>query len=151
MSVALLALTLASLTAPAVGPAVGPGHLAAVPSNGRDLDSLTTAIARRLRCPVCRQLSVEDSPSELAREVKGVIRSRLERGETEAEVVAYFVSKYGEWILLEPPKKGFNLLVWLVPVLGLLVGGGALGLAFRRWLRAGATAEPGAGAADPQR
>lgn len=101
---------------------------------GRDVDSLTSVVAKQLRCPVCRQLSVEDSPSELAREVKGVIRERLERGETEEEVLDYFVSKYGEWILLEPRKEGFNLVVWILPLLGLVGGGVFLGLGFRRWL-----------------
>lgn len=105
--------------------------------DARALDSLTTAVAKQLRCPVCRQLSVNESPSELARQMKTLIRQRLAQGETQAQVRAYFVSKYGDWILLKPPKKGLDLLVWLGPVLGLAFGGVILGLGFRRWLGSG--------------
>ncbi len=104
----------------------------------RDIDALVAEVASQLRCPVCRQLSVLDSPAEMAQEMRAVIRERLEAGETPEEVKAYFVSKYGEWILLAPKKKGFNLIVWLLPVVGVLGGAVILGVAFRRWTRAGA-------------
>lgn len=143
MRYGIVAATLLLLAASAPLPAAAQEAAPARAAEAGRLDSLTTAIARQLRCPVCRQLSVEDSPSDLAREVKGVIRGRLERGEDEEEVLAYFVSKYGEWILLEPPKKGFNLVVWLVPVVGLLAGGAVLGLGFRRWLGAPEAPDPG--------
>lgn len=108
-----------------------------------ELDALTKQIASQLRCPVCRQLSVEDSPSDLAREVKGVIRDKLEEGATPEEVRAYFVSKYGEWILLEPPKEGFNLLVWVTPLLALLGGGTFLAVQLTRWMRREEDGSPG--------
>lgn len=104
------------------------------PPTGRALDDLTTAVASELRCPVCRQLSIDDSGSELAKEARKVIRDRLAAGQSPEEVKAYFVSKYGEWILLSPPKKGVTLLVWVLPVLALLGGGGVLAFALRRWL-----------------
>jgi cytochrome c-type biogenesis protein CcmH len=101
---------------------------------GEELDALTDKVASELRCPVCRSLSVLDSEAELSREVKGVIRERLAAGESPEEVKAYFVSKYGEWILLAPPKRGFTLLVWVLPF-AVLVGGGAfLVVIFRNWL-----------------
>lgn len=134
----ILAVVLGALAA---GGCVGGGGSGpTAESDAGSLDSLTVVLARQLRCPVCRQLSVEDSPSELAQEVKDVIRGRLEQGETPEEVRAYFVSKYGEWILLEPPKEGFNLVVWLVPLLGLVAGGAILGASFRSWLASGAGA-----------
>lgn len=99
-----------------------------------ELEELTRQVASELRCPVCQQLSVEDSSSELARDMKNLIHDRLEAGETPDQVKAYFVSKYGEWILLEPPMRGFNLVVWLLPVFAFLGGGVVLYFALRRWL-----------------
>jgi len=103
---------------------------------GKELDRLTDQVASELRCPVCRSLSVRDSQAELAREVEGVIRERLAAGESPEEVKAYFVSKYGEWILLKPPKRGFTLLVWVLPLLALALGGALLVVILRRWLEA---------------
>ncbi|MFV2008185.1 MAG: cytochrome c-type biogenesis protein CcmH [Longimicrobiales bacterium] len=103
---------------------------------GKELDALTEQVASELRCPVCRSLSVRDSQAPLAREVEGVIRERLAAGESPEEVRAYFVSKYGEWILLAPPKRGFTLLVWVLPFLALGLGGAFLVVIFRRWLEA---------------
>ena len=107
---------------------------------GRALDEVTSQVASQLRCPVCRQLSIEDSSSELALEARALIRERLAGGQSPEEVKAYFVEKYGEWILLSPPKQGFTLLVWVLPVVALLAGAVVLARVFRRWLP-----EPGAG------
>jgi cytochrome c-type biogenesis protein CcmH len=73
---------------------------------------------------VCQGLSINDSPAELAIEMKGVVREQLAAGKTPQDVREYFIAKYGEWVLLEPDPRGFNLLVYLLPVLGVL--GGAL-------------------------
>jgi cytochrome c-type biogenesis protein CcmH len=90
-------------------------------------------IAAQLRCVVCQSLSVADSPSETANQMRGVIRERLAAGETPQQIKAYFVDKYGLWILLEPPRQGFSLLVWVVPYLGLLGGLVLVGLVVWRW------------------
>lgn len=108
-----------------------------VPPTGAALEALTVQVASQLRCPVCRALSVQDSQAELSRKVKDVIRERLATGESPEEVKAYFVSKYGEWILLSPPKHGVTLLVWVLPLVALLGGGGVLALFLRRWLGGG--------------
>ncbi len=92
-------------------------------------------IAAQLRCVVCQTLSVADSPSETAHQMRAIIRERLAAGDTPEQVKAYFVEKYGLWILLSPPRQGFNLLVWVVPFVGLLLGLGLVGLAVRRWSR----------------
>jgi len=67
--------------------------------------------------------------------MRDLIRERLEVGESPEAVKAYFVARYGEWILLAPTREGFNLVVWILPFLGL--GGGAAGLyvILRRWKR----------------
>lgn len=101
-------------------------------------------IASRLRCVVCQSLSVADSPSEMAHQMKRVIRERLAAGERPEQVVQYFVDKYGEWILLEPRRGGFTLLVWILPPLAVVLGLGVVVTLVRRWTRRrpAATAPP---------
>lgn len=101
-----------------------------------EIDRQVRQIAAQLRCPVCQGLSLQDSPSELAQEMRDVIRTRLEAGDTPDEVLDYFVGRYDEWILLEPKAEGFNLAVYLLPILAMLGGGVLLVIVGRRWLRA---------------
>jgi cytochrome c-type biogenesis protein CcmH len=102
------------------------------------------AIASQLRCVVCQNLSVADSPSEMARQMRDLIRERLAAGDTPAEVETYFVQRYGEWVLLAPPARGLNILLWLAPF-GAVAGGLALVLALaRRWRRRPGAPEPAA-------
>ena len=97
------------------------------------IDDQTRAIAQELRCVVCQNLSVADSPSEMAQQMRGVVREQLQAGKTPQEVKDFFVSKYGEWVLLAPKTQGFSLLVWVLPFV-VLIAGVALGLWFiRRW------------------
>ncbi len=97
-------------------------------------------IAAQLRCVVCQSLSVADSPSETAHQMLAIIRERLAAGETPEQVKAYFVEKYGLWILLAPPREGFSLLVWVVPYAALLAGLLLVVLVVRRWSRRARTA-----------
>ena len=92
-------------------------------------------IAFQLRCVVCQNLSVADSPSETASQMRQIIRERLARGESRDQILDYFVSKYGEWILLSPPRRGFNLVVWGLPFAGLLAGLVTIAVVVRRWSR----------------
>jgi cytochrome c-type biogenesis protein CcmH len=98
------------------------------------IDREVREIASELRCPVCQGLSLQDSPSELAQEMRDVIRTQLEEGKTPEQVKAFFVSSYGEWILLEPTAKGFNLAVYLLPVVAVLGGALLIFIVARRWL-----------------
>ena len=100
-------------------------------------------VAAQLRCVVCQSLSVADSPSEIAHEMKDIIRERLAAGETPEQVQAYFVEKYGTWILLAPPRQGFNLLVWVVPSAGIGLGLVLVFVVLRRWSRRPAALPPG--------
>lgn len=110
------------------------------------IEQQTRAVASQLRCPVCQGLSLQDSPSELAQQMKAVVRDQLIEGKSPAEVRQYFVEKYGEWILLEPQAHGFNWLVYALPF-GALVGGlGVIALVLRRWTGTG-TNGPTAGEA----
>ncbi|MCI0436973.1 MAG: cytochrome c-type biogenesis protein CcmH, partial [Gemmatimonadetes bacterium] len=96
-------------------------------------DMLVRQIASELRCVVCQGLSLQDSPSELAQEMRGVIREKLEEGLTAEQVKQYFVARYGEFILLEPEPAGFNLAVYLLPAMALVGGAVVVLVAIRRW------------------
>lgn len=111
------------------------------PSADTALEALTRKVAAELRCPVCQGLSLADSPSELALEMKDVVRSQLAAGRTPAEVKSYFVGKYGEWILLEPPRRGVNLLAYALPAIAVVGGFAVIWLALRKWTSGAAPAE----------
>jgi len=123
--VALVFCLVASVAAAAEGPR----------DVGQVSDADVNVVASQLRCVVCQSLSVADSPSEMAAQMRHLVRERLAAGETPDQVVRYFVEKYGDWILLAPPRRGFTLLVWLLPPVAVLLG---LAVAVRRvraWTR----------------
>jgi cytochrome c-type biogenesis protein CcmH len=99
------------------------------------LEARTAEVAAQLRCPVCQGLSIQDSPSELSQQMRSVVKDQLREGKSPEEVKAYFVSKYGEWILLEPKAKGFNMLVYALPILLVLGGLAVIAAAVRKWTR----------------
>ena len=74
----------------------------------QDLEEQTRKIASELRCPVCQNLSAADSPSELAQEMRQFIFDQLKQGKSPEQIKGYFISKYGEWVLLAPTPKGFS-------------------------------------------
>jgi cytochrome c-type biogenesis protein CcmH len=111
-------------------------------------EAVVQEIGSGLRCVVCQNLSVADSPSEMANQMRGVIRERLAAGDTPEQVVHYFVDKYGEWILLSPAPHGFNLVVWVAPALAVLIGLAAVALLLRRWTRPRRSSGP-VGPVDP--
>jgi cytochrome c-type biogenesis protein CcmH len=131
-AVLTLAWTFALLAAPATAQTPDSATVPVVAETR--LDSLTRSVAQQLRCPVCQGLSLQDSPSELAQEMRSVIREQLESGKSPEEVKRYFVGSYGEFILLEPEAKGFNLAVYILPVLVVLGGGLLVIVSARRWL-----------------
>lgn len=103
-----------------------------LPAAADSVDGEAQQIARLLRCPVCQSVSVAESPAELAQQMRHVIREQLEQGRTRPEIIAYFVERYGEGVLLDPPKQGFAALAWLTPLLALLVGGSLVWRTLRR-------------------
>jgi cytochrome c-type biogenesis protein CcmH len=79
-------------------------------------------VERQLGCPICTNLPLNVCDNQICTQMKGIIHQKLADGETPDAVVAYFVSRYGEGILLTPPQQGFNLAVWYLPVAAILVG-----------------------------
>ncbi|HEY3067813.1 MAG TPA: cytochrome c-type biogenesis protein [Methylomirabilota bacterium] len=119
--------------------AVAPGIAA---ESGRVVDEQAVhAVASQLRCVVCQNLSVADSPSETAQQMRAIVRERLAAGERPDQVVQYFVDKYGDWILLAPRRSGFTLLVWLAPAVAVAIGLLVVALLLRRWTRRGRASE----------
>lgn len=104
-----------------------------------ELEARTREVASQLRCPVCQGLSVQDSPTEFAQDMKALIRDQLAEGRSAEEVKEYFIGRYGEWVLLEPKPQGFNLAVYVLPVFGLALGIGIVMRAVRRWVKVGGT------------
>lgn len=134
----LLALTLAVVLAP-----MGALAQAATPVIGGEQ---VRAIADKLQCPVCQGTSVADSQSQVAQDMRSVIRAKLQAGESEQQILKYFEDRYGAAILREPPRTGFYSAVWWVPGLALAVGALAIiGILRRR----GSEASPGTGPAAP--
>ena len=82
---------------------------------------------------MCQGESILDSPAELAQQMRAVVREQLRAGRTPEEIKAFFVGRYGEWILLEPAMTGLNIALYAFPVL-LVIGGLTLvALVVRRW------------------
>ncbi|WP_145103046.1 cytochrome c-type biogenesis protein [Cereibacter sediminicola] len=132
------ALLLAGLLAtPAL--AVQPDEILADPA----LESRARDISQGLRCLVCRNENIDDSNAELARDLRLLVRERLEAGDTDAEVVDFVVDRYGEYVLLNPTTGGANLILWIAGP-AMLVGG--LGLAALYLRRRRAAPEPAAAA-----
>ena len=97
------------------------------------IDAEARAIAADLQCPICAGQSVADSQSQLAQQMRSTIRQRLEMGESREQVINYLVDRYGGAILREPPRTGFNQVLWLLPTAGLLVGGALAAFLVYKW------------------
>lgn len=110
--------------------------LACVASAAPTLEDQVYAIAKELMCPVCAGQTVAESSSQLAEQMRGTIRERLRAGQTREEIIAYFVSQFGEGVLAAPPARGSGLLLWLIPPLALGVGAIILQRFIRRNLSA---------------
>src|SRR6266849_4051930 len=101
------------------------------------LDQRVHDVASQLKCPVCQGESVADSPSTISQQMRGVIRQQLQQGQSEQQIIQYFVSRYGSNILWSPPKQGFTMLAWIIPIAILLGGAILLVMVLRGWLNVG--------------
>ncbi len=117
---------LLALAAPAR--AVQPDEVLADPA----LEARARDLSQGLRCLVCRNENIDESNADLARDLRLLVRERLVAGDSDAEVIAWLVDRYGEYVLLEPPATGSNLILWVAGPALLVVALGGAGLYLRR-------------------
>ncbi|MGY6410587.1 MAG: cytochrome c-type biogenesis protein [Alkalilacustris sp.] len=111
------------------------------------LEARARALSRDLRCVVCRNESIDDSNADLARDMRILVRERLVEGDSDEEVMAFLVQRYGEFVLLRPTTSGANMVLWVSAPLMLLL---ALGTAFVYLRRRERTTEPTAAKLSPE-
>lgn len=99
------------------------------------LEARARQLSAGLRCMVCQNQSIDDSDAELARDLRVLVRERLVAGETDEQVMDYVVSRYGEFVLLQPRFNMRNALLWGAPILLLLIGGTFIVVQSRRQTR----------------
>lgn len=129
-----LALSIA-LVAASAAQAVQPDEVLRDPA----LEARARTLSAELRCLVCQNQSIDDSDAELARDLRVLVRERLVAGDTDAQVIAFVVARYGEFVLLRPRFSVRNALLWATPPV-LLVAGAAFLVLRRRSQAAGRTA-----------
>ncbi|MEQ8479999.1 MAG: cytochrome c-type biogenesis protein CcmH [Hoeflea sp.] len=132
MALMLLAMAMASPAA-----AVNPDEVLDDPA----LEERARDLSLNLRCLVCQNQSIDDSNAELARDLRLLVRERLQAGDSDEEVIDYIVSRYGEFVLLTPRLSVQTVLLWGAPVLILLIGAGIM-MTYARG-RGKATVAPG--------
>ncbi|MEO1153622.1 MAG: cytochrome c-type biogenesis protein [Pseudomonadota bacterium] len=88
------------------------------------LEDRARTLSEGLRCLVCRNESIDESNADLARDMRILVRERLVAGDSDEQVIAFLVDRYGEYVLLNPTATGANLLLWLAAPGMLLLGGG---------------------------
>jgi cytochrome c-type biogenesis protein CcmH len=97
-----------------------------------ELEARARALSRELRCVQCQSESIDDSNAAIARDLRLLVRERLVAGDSDDEIKAYLVARYGEFVLLNPALHGANWLLWLAGPLMLLGGAGIAMATLRR-------------------
>ena len=98
-----------------------------------EIEDRTREISTELRCVVCQNLSVADSPSEMAQQMRAIVREQVQAGKSTEQIKEFFVSKYGDWVLLRPKTTGVSALLWILPYVVLVCGIIAALWFIRRW------------------
>lgn len=113
------------------------------------LEERAQSIDRSLICPVCPSETIDQAQVELAHQMRALVRAKLEGGWSREQILQFFVDRYGEGVLASPPKSGFSLLAWIIPI---VVVAGSVGLLvfILRSMRRGVEAIPGAEALEKQ-
>lgn len=88
------------------------------------LEQRARALSEGLRCPVCRNESIDESNASISRDLRILLRERLVAGDTDAQALQFLVDRYGDYILLNPKAEGANILLWLAAPLMLIMAGG---------------------------
>ena len=93
------------------------------------LEQRARDLSAEIRCVVCQNQSIDESDADLARDLRLLVRERIEAGDSDAEVIAYVVERYGEFVLLKPRFEGEGIILWLAPLL-MIAAGATLVVAF---------------------
>ncbi len=147
MRAVALALIFSALFAIAGARAVQPDEMLADPT----LEARARALSAELRCMVCQNQSIDDSDATLAHDIRVLIRDRLVKGDSEDQIKAFLVSRYGDFVLLKPPLKPETLLLWGGAPFVLIAGAAFLIAAMRRKGRGGGFAPTPLTQAEEQR
>jgi cytochrome c-type biogenesis protein CcmH/NrfF len=121
---------------------------AAPASEDPALESRVNALSNQLRCLVCQNQTIAESNAGLAIDLKNQVRERLQKGESESQIIDFMVARYGDFVLYRPPLKLTTLLLWLGPLLLVLAG---LAVLYRRLKSVSRQTQPDLSAADRER
>lgn len=103
------------------------------------LESRAEKLGKELRCLVCQSESIEDSNADLAKDLRVIVRERIQSGESDEQVKKFVVDRYGDYVLLKPPFKAATLVLWVGPFVLFVLGLVAVWAFYRR---RGGTAAP---------
>ena len=106
------------------------------------LEARARALSQEIRCLVCQNEPIDSSNADLARDLRILVRERIVAGDSDADVKAFLVARYGDYVLLDPPLKPYTYLLWFGPVLILLLGALGVILYFARARQAPTAAAP---------
>jgi len=107
---------------------------AATPALGSEQHPRLLELEGEIMCPTCHT-TLDQSNSLEARRIEAFISARIRAGDTKSEIKAQLVAQFGTAILAAPPRKGFDLIVWWLPIGGIVAGGLLLGVGAWRWSR----------------
>ena len=112
----------------------GPAHAISDPAEmlpNPAQETRAEQIGKQLRCLVCQNESIEDSGADLARDLRKIVRERVAAGDTNRQVIAWMVARYGDFVRLRPPFNALTALLWLSPLLAVAFGLGLVALGRR--------------------
>jgi cytochrome c-type biogenesis protein CcmH len=127
-AVLVAGLAIAGLAHATPAHALGPSEMLDDPA----LEERAREVSKGLRCLVCQNQSIDDSDAPLAKDLRVLVRERIEAGDTNEEVVAFVVARYGDFVLLRPPVNAYTIALWVGPALVLIAGATGLVLTIRR-------------------
>jgi cytochrome c-type biogenesis protein CcmH len=108
--------------------------LLAAPARASEERPTAAELESELVCPVC-EATLDTSNAPVALRMKAFIRRRIAAGDTKSEIKGELVDQFGPAVLAEPPKQGFELIAWVLPLAGLALGAAAVGVLAWRWSR----------------
>jgi cytochrome c-type biogenesis protein CcmH/NrfF len=118
----------------------------AAPATACTKHASQASLETKLVCPACHT-TLDESDSDVAREMKSEVAGRVAACQTEKQILAAMVDEFGPTVLSTPRTHGFDLLAWILPLGGAAIGAAALAVGARRWSHS--RAEPAAGAPSP--